>query len=116
MVRFSNSMGIFGLDTFKVKVEADVAMGFPGFDIVGLPDASVKESRDRVRSALRNCGFEIPDGKITINLAPAHIKKKARFMTCQFLWLCLNTVGSLWQTLTTVCLLVSCLCRVMFVV
>ena len=69
-------MGILGLETFLVKVEADVAVGFPAFDIVGLPDTSVKESRDRVKSALRNCGFEIPDGKITINLAPAHIKKE----------------------------------------
>ncbi|MEF2920427.1 MAG: YifB family Mg chelatase-like AAA ATPase [Acutalibacteraceae bacterium] len=76
MVCCSNSMGILGMETFLVKVEADVAIGFPGFDIVGLPDASVKESRDRVRSAIRNCGFEIPEGKITINLAPANRKKE----------------------------------------
>lgn len=76
MVCIVNSMGVFGLETFVVKVEADVNMGLPAFDIVGLPDSAVKEARDRVKSALRNCGFEVPDGKITINLAPAHIKKE----------------------------------------
>ncbi len=69
-------MGIFGIETFLVKIEVDISNGFPGFDIVGLPDASVKESRNRVRSALRNCGFDMPDGQITVNLAPADIKKE----------------------------------------
>ena len=95
MVCCSNSMGIFGLETFLVKVEADVAMGFPGFDIVGLPDASVKESRDRVRSALRNCGFEIPDGKITINLAPAHIRKEGSVYDLPILMALLKYSGQL---------------------
>lgn len=88
-------MGIFGLETFNVRVEADVAMGFPGFDIVGLPDASVKESRDRVRSALRNCGFEIPDGKITINLAPAHIRKEGSVYDLPILMALLKYSGQL---------------------
>lgn len=95
MVCCSNSMGIFGLETFPVKVEADVAMGFPGFDIVGLPDASVKESRDRVKSALRNCGFEIPDGKITINLAPAHIRKEGSVYDLPILMALLKYSGQL---------------------
>ncbi len=95
MVCFSNSMGIFGLETFNVRVEADVAMGFPGFDIVGLPDVSVKESRDRVRSALRNCGFEIPDGKITINLAPAHIRKEGSVYDLPILMALLKYSGQL---------------------
>lgn len=95
MVCCSNSMGIFGLETFLVKVEADVAVGFPGFDIVGLPDVSVKESRDRVRSALRNCGFEIPDGKITINLAPAHIKKEGSVYDLPILMALLKYSGQL---------------------
>ena len=95
MVCFSNSIGIFGLETFNVRVEADVAMGFPGFDIVGLPDASVKESRDRVRSALRNCGFEIPDGKITINLAPAHIRKEGSVYDLPILMALLKYSGQL---------------------
>ena len=64
-----------GIESFKVMIEADLASGLPAFDVVGLPDAAVKESRDRVRSAMRNCGFDFPVGRITVNLAPADIKK-----------------------------------------
>jgi multidrug transporter EmrE-like cation transporter len=60
MVVKCNSLGLFGIDSFCVEVEADVSKGIPAFDIVGLPDASVKESKDRVRSALKNCGFDFP--------------------------------------------------------
>lgn len=76
MVVKCNSLGLFGIDSFCVEVEADVSRGVPAFDIVGLPDASVKESKDRVRSALKNCGFEFPTVRIIINLAPADIKKE----------------------------------------
>lgn len=76
MVVKCNSLGLFGIDSFLVEVEADVSKGIPAFDIVGLPDASVKESKDRVRSALKNCGFTFPTVRITINLAPADIKKE----------------------------------------
>ena len=58
-----------------MNVEVDVSLGLPGFTLVGLPDASVRESRDRVRSAIRNSGFEYPTRKITVNLAPADIRK-----------------------------------------
>ena len=71
-----NSLGYLGIDAYGVKVEADTDSGFPGFDIVGLPDASVKESRDRVRAAMHNCGFEFPVSRVTINLAPADIRKE----------------------------------------
>ena len=71
-----NSLGCFGIDAYGVKVEADTDDSFPGFDIVGLPDASVKESRDRVRAAMHNCGFEFPSSRITVNLAPADIRKE----------------------------------------
>ena len=71
-----NSYGILGITGYPVTVEVDVANGLPMFDIVGLPDASVKESRERVRSALRNGGFEMPNLRITVNLAPADIKKE----------------------------------------
>lgn len=71
-----NSMGIFGIDAYSVGIEVDSAGGFPGFDIVGLPDVAVKESRDRVRAAIKNSGFALPKGKITVNLAPADIKKE----------------------------------------
>ncbi|MGN0518719.1 MAG: YifB family Mg chelatase-like AAA ATPase [Acutalibacteraceae bacterium] len=76
MVAVINSMGIFGMDAFAVQTEADISQGMPSFDIVGLPDVSVKESRDRVRAAMRNCGFDFPTGRIIINLAPADIRKE----------------------------------------
>jgi magnesium chelatase family protein len=75
MVSFINSMGLSGLESYRVIVEADVSSGLPAFDIVGLPDAAIKESRDRVRSAIKNSGFEFPVRRIVINLAPADIKK-----------------------------------------
>ena len=56
MVEKIYSMGLFGLDAFPVEVEADLSQGLPAFDLVGLPDAAVKESRDRVRAAMKNCG------------------------------------------------------------
>lgn len=71
-----NSAGIFGIDGYKVLVECELSKGLPGFDVVGLPDASVKESRERVRSALKNLKYDYPISKITINLAPADIKKE----------------------------------------
>lgn len=76
MVAHSYSMGIFGMETFPVEVEADLSQGLPAFDLVGLPDTAVKESRDRVRSAMKNCGFEFPVSKITMNLAPADKRKE----------------------------------------
>jgi magnesium chelatase family protein len=66
---------IFGVDACVVHVEVDVAFGLPVFTMVGLPDASVRESRDRVRSAIRNSGFEFPPHRITVNLAPADVRK-----------------------------------------
>jgi len=69
-----------GIEGVFVHVEADLGVGLPSFTIVGLPDAAVRESRERVLSAIRNCGFEFPARRITINLAPAHVRKEgARF-------------------------------------
>lgn len=70
------SIGIFGIQSYMIEIEADVSGGLPCFDIVGLPDAAVKESRDRVRAAIKNCGFKFPTGRITVNLAPADKKKE----------------------------------------
>ncbi|MEZ5420152.1 MAG: YifB family Mg chelatase-like AAA ATPase [Vicinamibacterales bacterium] len=64
-----------GIDAFPVHVEVDVSFGLPVFAMVGLPDASVRESRDRVRAAIRNSGFEFPGHRITVNLAPADVRK-----------------------------------------
>ncbi len=71
-----NSFGLFGIDAYHVPVEADISTGLPAFDIVGLADTAVKESRDRVRSAIKNCGFKFPLGRITVNLAPADKRKE----------------------------------------
>ena len=70
------SAAIIGIDAHLIDVEVDIAGGLPQFSIVGLPDATVRESRDRVRSALKNTGFHFPAKKITVNLAPAGIKKE----------------------------------------
>lgn len=70
------SLGIFGFETFLVEVEADISSGLPRFDIVGLPDAAVKESKERVRSSIKNCKFTYPTARITVNIAPADIKKE----------------------------------------
>ncbi|MHB8483384.1 MAG: YifB family Mg chelatase-like AAA ATPase [Nitrospiria bacterium] len=70
------SSAVFGLEAFLVEVEVDLSQGLPNFSIVGLPDTAVKESKDRVRAALKNTGFNFPVKKITINLAPADLKKE----------------------------------------
>ncbi len=71
-----NSASLHGIDAYQVEVEVDISPGLPAFVIVGLPDAAVRESKERVRAALRNCGFEFPAKKIIINLAPASRKKE----------------------------------------
>lgn len=70
-----NSAGLIGIDGYLVTVEVDIGNGMPSFDVVGLPDTAVKESRERVRAALKNCGFSFPAKRITVNLAPANVKK-----------------------------------------
>lgn len=71
-----NSMGLQGVDGFPIAVEADLSQGLPGFDVVGLPGAAVRESRDRVRASMKNCGFTYPVSRITVNLAPADVRKE----------------------------------------
>lgn len=71
-----NSACVLGVDAYKVTVEVDIANGIPAFSIVGLPDTAIKESRDRIRSAIKNSGFDFPTKRITVNLAPADIKKE----------------------------------------
>lgn len=70
------SAGIFGLTGFPVTVEADLSAGLPHYELVGLPDAAVKESRERVRSAMKNSGFSYPNGRLILNLAPADLRKE----------------------------------------
>lgn len=70
------SAALVGVDAALVEVEADIAQGLPNFTVVGLPDASVQESRERVRAALRNTDLGFPRTRLTVNLAPAHLKKE----------------------------------------
>ena len=69
------SLGLTGISGYEVRAECDLSGGLPAFEIVGLPDAAVKEARDRVRAAIKNCGFSFPVSRITVNLAPADRKK-----------------------------------------
>ena len=71
-----DSSAILGIDAYVVRVEVDISSSVPMFTIVGLPDAAVQESRERVRSAFKNTGLDFPLRRITINLAPADIKKQ----------------------------------------
>jgi magnesium chelatase family protein len=66
---------VIGIEAYLVEVEVDIAAGLPAFTTVGLPEAAVKESRERVKAAIHNSGYRFPDDRITVNLAPAHIKK-----------------------------------------
>ncbi len=76
MISFLHSATVCGIDACLIDVEIDISSGLPVFSIVGLPDTSVKESKDRVVSAIKNSGFDFPTKKITVNLAPADIKKE----------------------------------------
>jgi magnesium chelatase family protein len=75
MLACMRTAAVFGIEASTVQVEVDVSYGLPGFHVVGLPDISVRESRDRVRSAIKNSGFEFPPHRVTVNLAPADIRK-----------------------------------------
>lgn len=75
MLASLRSAAVIGVEAYIVQVEVDVSFGLPAFTMVGLPDASVRESRDRVRTAIRNSGFEFPPHRITVNLAPADVRK-----------------------------------------
>ena len=70
------SFGLTGIEGFPIEVETDVSNGLPGFDVVGLADTSIKEAKERVKNAIKNSLFEYPIKKITINLAPADVKKE----------------------------------------
>jgi len=76
MVGKINSAGLIGLNGYIVEVEIDISNGIPAFDIVGLPDTAVKESKERVRAAIKNSGYDFPVKRITVNLAPASTKKE----------------------------------------
>ena len=89
------SFGLNGLNGFAVEVEADVSGGLPAFSIVGLPDSAVRESGDRVRAAVKNLGFKWPDRRITVNLAPADIRKSGPVYDLPLLLAVLTASGQL---------------------
>ncbi|MFW6128870.1 MAG: YifB family Mg chelatase-like AAA ATPase [Candidatus Aminicenantaceae bacterium] len=70
------SASLLGIESFLVDVEVDISAGIPAFVTVGLPDTSVRESKERVRAALKNCGYKFPSRRVTVNLSPAHIRKE----------------------------------------
>ncbi len=94
------SMGLIGINAYKVAVEVDLSGSFPGFDIVGLPDVTVKESRDRVRTAIVNSGFSFPTSKIVVNLAPSDIKKAGSLYDLPILMGILRADGQIEADLT----------------
>ena len=76
MISKTNSFGLLGLEAYRVEIEIDAAKGLPVVTLVGLTDTAIKESKERVRSAIKNSGFKWPGQKITVNLAPSDIKKE----------------------------------------
>ena len=80
------SAAVYGVDAYEVEIEVNASGGHPVIVVVGLPDAAVKESRDRVTTAVSNSGYFWPRGRTTINLAPADIRKKAQASICPLRW------------------------------
>ena len=89
------SFGLNGLNGFAVAVEADVSGGLPALSIVGLPDSAVRESGDRVHAAARNLGFKWPDRRITVNLAPADVRKTGPVYDLPLLLAVLSSAGQI---------------------
>ena len=80
MLSIIKSMALNGVEGYLINVQVDVSGGLPGWEIVGLPDTAIKESKERIRIAIRNSGIEFPSRKITVNLAPANTKKEGSFL------------------------------------
>ncbi|MCP3901385.1 MAG: ATP-dependent protease, partial [Desulfobacteraceae bacterium] len=70
-----NSSALLGINAYIIEVEVDISFGLPAFNIVGLAETSVKESKERVKTAIKNSGYSFPPDRVTVNLAPADIKK-----------------------------------------
>lgn len=80
MIAKINSVGLNGLQGFCIQAEADVSPGIPAWEMVGLPDVAVRESKERIRSAVKHAGFQIPGKRIVVNLAPAGVKKEGAYL------------------------------------
>ena len=95
MVVCVDSLGLHGIQGYRVRVECDLSGGLPAFDLVGLPDAAVKEAKERVRSAIRNAGYSFPVSRITVNLSPADRKKEGTVYDLPILLGILKASGAL---------------------
>jgi magnesium chelatase family protein len=93
MLSTTYSMSLIGLNGYLIKVEVDINLGMPSWEIVGLPDTSVKESKERVKSAIKNSGYDFKSKKIVINLAPAYTKKEGSSFDLPIAVGILNNVG-----------------------
>src|SRR5476649_2287763 len=83
----------WGIVTHAIDIEVDLSYGMMQFHIVGLPDAAIRESRQRILTALKQCGFKLPERKITVNLAPADLKKEGTMFDLPIAIGILNSVG-----------------------
>ena len=103
MLATARTFTLDGISARPVRVEVDVHRGLPNFTIVGLPDAAVREARERVRAALVNCGFEFPLRRIVVNLAPASLRKAGPGMDLAIAAALLSASGQLeWEGLAQV--------------
>jgi magnesium chelatase family protein len=99
----SRTFALDGIDARPVRVEADVHQGLPAFAIVGLPDAAVREARERVRGAMENSGYQFPTRRITINLAPASLRKAGPGFDLAIATALLAASGQIrWDALTSI--------------
>jgi len=89
----TNTCSLIGLSGNLVEVESDITSGLPAFLIVGLPDSSIKESKERVRVAISNSGYSFPPGRITVNLSPADLKKEGTQLDLPIAISLLNSMG-----------------------
>ncbi len=106
MLARAKSGVVIGVEAFPIEVEVDVSPGLPGFNMVGLPEGAVRESRERVKAAIKNCGYPFPTQKITVNLAPADIKKEGAGLDLPIASAILSVQGLIPQkALSAYCLL-----------
>lgn len=97
MISKIRSLGVKGIGGYEVSVECFISNGLPGFDVVGLPDMAVRESRERVRAAIKNNGLKFPVSRMTVNLAPADTKKAGTVYDLPVLLGILSAAGDIKQ-------------------
>lgn len=108
MLSIIHSAALLGIDAYAVNVEVDLSSGLPAFDIVGLPDSAVKESRERVRTAIKNTGLSFPTKRITVNLAPADTKKEGAHLAHRCSTLSGDSMSVEWAPLSSTILRSIC--------